>query len=339
MPGVSAVPVLTHPQGAEPGRPAVPVALLGEALVDQYPDGSAVAGGAPFNVARWLAAFGVPALLVSRTGASDAAAGLVRSEMQRFGLSQRAVQVDTAEPTGVVQVLPDTTPGAGGHRFHIAPRSAWDFIDADLAAPHLRAVDPGWVCFGTLALRHATSRASITRLVGDSAAMRLVDLNLRPLDGLQALCEQALHLADWVKVNEAELHSLLQWFVCARGDIPAFGSDAHAHAWQQLSSRFGVTRWLLTRGEQGWASADAQGRIDASGAGVPVDRVVDTVGAGDAFTATVLAGQAHGWPLARSLQSANALAAAVCGWRGALPGDEHSIAHWRQQLGFAVPAP
>jgi fructokinase len=328
------------PHAAEPTLPPAPaaVAVLGEALVDCYPDGTAVPGGAPFNVARWLGAFGVPTLFVTRIGRGDSAAAVVRGELQRFGLPQQGVQVDATQPTGVVQVLPDSTPGAGGHRFEIATPSAWDFLDAATALPLLQASVPRYLYFGTLATRHATSRAAIQQLARATAALRFVDLNLRPIDGLQSLAEQALELADWVKVNDLELQTLLQWFVCAGASAPAAGTPEHTLALQRLSTQFGVQRWVITLGERGWATADAQGRIDAHGPAEPVQPVQDTVGAGDAFAATTLAGLAHGWDLSRALQAANRLASAVCGWRGALPASDALIAHWRAALGFSPAA-
>ena len=303
-------------------RPAS-VAVLGEALVDAYPDGSQVPGGAPFNVARWLAAFGVPVVFISRLGQADAAAALLRAEMARFGMAAHGVQADPLRTTGRVQVLP----APEGHRFVIEAESAWDHIDAEAAVLALRALQaqaPQALCFGSLALRHAVSAQAITRCVAESgAALRLLDLNLRGLPGQKALAEQALHLASWVKVNEEELQQLQRWF----------GTSLAG-----LAQRFGLQRWLVTCGGQGWYSADAEGRVDAQGRAEPLLQLADTVGAGDAFTAAVLAGQAHGWPLARSLQAANRLAAAVCGWRGALPADPATVHHWRDRLGFGPAA-
>ncbi|MDE2276993.1 MAG: fructokinase, partial [Burkholderiales bacterium] len=185
-----------------PGRA---VAVLGEALVDAWPDGSQVPGGAPFNVARWLAAFGVPTLLITRIGRGDAGAASLQAELRRFGLQGPGVQVDAQHPTGRVQVLP----GPGGHRFEIAPDSAWDHLDAAPARPLLLSALPRIVCFGSLALRHPVARAAIAELAGATPALRLVDVNLRTVPGLRALAEQALGLADWIKVNEDELQQLL----------------------------------------------------------------------------------------------------------------------------------
>lgn len=312
---------MTEPAAATRSS-AASVAVLGEALVDAYPDGSQVPGGAPFNVARWLSAFGVPTLFITRLGL-DAAAQALRAEMALLGLPLRGVQADELQPTGLVQVLPAADPQQG-HRFEIAAESAWDHIDAEAALPLLQAHAPRLVCYGSLALRHAVSRAALTRCLAATPALRVLDLNLREVPGLPALAEEALHLADWVKVNDEELQRLHGWF----------GSGSL----QGLSQRFGVQRWVVTRGAQGWFTADGEGRIDAEGAAEALVQLQDTVGAGDAFTAAVLAGQAHGWPLQASLQAANRLAAAVCTWRGALPASLARVQELRLALGFGPPA-
>lgn len=327
----------TAPQGRT--RPAAPpygaaVAVLGEVLVDEFADGRRLPGGAPFNVARWLAAFGVPTLFVSRLGATDDAGALLRAEMRRIGLHEGGLQRDPSHATGVVRVLPD----AQGHRFEIAADSAWDHIDAAPALPLLQAQAPGVVCFGTLALRHAASCAAITTLVQATPALRFVDLNLRAVDGLQALAQHALALADWVKVNDEELQTLLGWFVTAGAAPPWPGSAEHAAAVQALVQHFELQRLIVTRGAQGWMAVDAAGNIDLQGPAVAVPEVHDTVGAGDAFAAAMLAACLHGQPLARALPAAAWLAAAVCTWPGALPADLAVITQWRAALGFGGPA-
>lgn len=63
--------------------PSPSIAVLGEALIDDFHDGP-VAGGAPFNVARSLAALGVPALFISRIGTDDADGRLVLQSARRY---------------------------------------------------------------------------------------------------------------------------------------------------------------------------------------------------------------------------------------------------------------
>lgn len=308
--------------------PGAAVAVLGEMLVDRFADGRQVPGGAPFNVARWLAAFGVETLFISRIGHADEAGVMLRQAMRRVGLAETGLQFDAAHATGLVHVRRE----AAGHRFEIVADSAWDHIDAAAALPLLRDFAPGVVYFGTLALRSAASRAALTALVQATPALRFADLNLRAVDGLRALAEQALALADWVKVNDEELQTVLAWFVTDSAPAPA--SPAHAAACQALCRQFELQRLVVTQGERGWYSLDAQGRCDARGPALPVPTVQDTVGAGDAFAAALLAACIHGQALTPALQAAARLGAAACTWPGALPADPQHIADWRRALGL-----
>ncbi len=319
----------TAPRRLAPA-PGAAVAVLGEMLVDRFADGRQVAGGAPFNVARWLAAFGVETLFISRIGQGDAAGVMLRQEMRRAGLGETGLQFDAAHATGLVHVRPDPA----GHRFEIVGDSAWDHIDAAAALPLLQACRPGVVYFGTLALRSATSRAALTALVQATGALRFADLNLRAVDGLRALAEQALTLADWVKVNDDELQTLLAWFVSDGAAAPEPGDPAHEQACQVLCRQFDLKRLIVTRGAHGWATWNGEGRCDAQGLAVPVPALQDTVGAGDAFAAALLAACLHGQALAPALQAAARLGAAACTWPGALPADPLLIAHWRAALGM-----
>ncbi|MEO6276440.1 PfkB family carbohydrate kinase [Roseateles sp.] len=290
----------------------VPILVMGEALVDEFHEG-AVAGGAPFNVARSLAALGAPVRFISRIGAGDAAGRLVLDSAQRFGLAVDAVQRDVTHATGRVSVHED---GSGGHRFEIHADAAWDHLEAP--AP----CDAGIVYFGSLAQRHAVSRAAIRATVKRASASRLLDLNLRPGTDTPALAAEVLMLADWVKLNEDELARLLAWF---EPTLPA------------LMARFALQRLVVTRGAAGYALHGEQGQMLAMGEGVAQPHFVDSVGAGDGFTAMLLAGLSLGRDLATTLALANRYAAMICGVRGPLPADPTLLAAWRDAL-HALPA-
>lgn len=285
-----------------------PVLVMGEALVDEFHDG-AVAGGAPFNVARSLAALGVPVRFVSRIGADDAAGRLVLASATRFGLAADDIQRDATRATGRVSVHEDAS---GGHRFEIHADAAWDFLEAPAA------VGPGIVYFGSLAQRHPVSRAAIRAAVKRAAARpRLLDLNLRPGTDMPELAAESLMLADWLKINEDELDRLQDWF---EPTLPA------------LMARFALERVVLTRGAAGYALYGDEGRLLASGEGEPQPALVDSVGAGDSFTAMLLAGLSRGADVAATLALANRYAAMICGVRGPLPADPGLLAPWREAL-------
>ncbi|NCT82348.1 MAG: fructokinase [Comamonadaceae bacterium] len=287
------------------------VHVIGEALVDEFHDGP-VAGGAPFNVARSLAALRVPVRFSSRIGDGDAAGRLVIDSAVRFGLDVGGIQRDARHATGRVSVHEE----GGGHRFEIHADAAWDHLEA----PAVR--DAGIVYFGTLAQRQPASRAAIRGTVKRAAGLRLLDLNLRPGTERPELAAESLMLADWVKINEGELERLLGWF---EPELPA------------LMARFALQRLIVTRGEAGYALYGEHGRMIASGAGVAQPALVDSVGAGDAFTAMLLAGLAQRRDVAATLQLANRYAAMICGVRGPLPADPSALAPWREALRTLTP--
>lgn len=314
-------------------RPTRPVLVLGEALVDRFADGPVV-GGAPFNVARSLAAFGVPTTMVTRIGRHDDDGARVLDSALRFGLHDGAIQRDDARPTGVVTVVERD----GQHRFQIHDDAAWDHIDLDEALRALAWSAPRIVYFGTLAQRHAVSAHAIRALLDRTPALRYLDLNLRAGQDNRDLAAQSLQRADWVKVNDDELRTLLVWFAPSLDAATDDDSPAMREGVRLLMDRFALSRLIVTRGERGYAAYDARARRVACGAAYPVARVVDTVGAGDAFSAACLAMLSAGRPLKTSLDAGNRYAAAVCGERGALPEDQAFFRAWRAALGLHAAA-
>jgi len=296
--------------------PPCSIAVLGEALVDEFHDGP-VAGGAPFNVARSLATLGAPALFISRIGADDANGRLVLDSARRYGLAEQGLQRDTTRATGRVSVHEKS---GGGHSFEIHADAAWDHLDATAAHAVLADSQAAVLYFGSLAQRHAVSRATIRALAKPFTGVRFLDLNLRAGTDNAVLAAESLMLADWVKVNDEELVRLAGWFGAA-------GNEAAQVA--ALMARFALQRVVLTLGADGWRFYGPSGVLLAEGPGVPQPHVVDTVGAGDSFTALLLAGYSA---------LANRFASFICGQRGPLPGDAQALTPWRDALQALPPS-
>lgn len=313
------------------GRLPPAVAVIGEALVDRHGD-SRRPGGAPFNLARSLAALGVPTTFISRIG-RDADGERLRAEARRFGLDDRGLQEDPARPTGVAEVLARDD----DHGFRIHAGAAWEAIDEAPALAALRRRPVSALVYGTLAQRGAVTRQTWRRLLQDSDALRLVDLNLRAGFDNRVLASEALAGADWAKVNEEELGHLLVWFVPTADAAAPHGSRERQQGIAQLAQRFGLQKLVVTRGAHGYACHDAQGRLVAAGPGVPVAQVADTVGAGAAFCAALLALVLAGEPWPRALHQANRYAGAVCAEPGAVPDDDEFFVAWRWTLGLGPP--
>lgn len=304
------------------------VVVVGEMLVDEFPSGPVV-GGAPFNVARHLAAFGHAPLFVSAVG-EDANGRLLLAELDRYAMSRAGIQQSAGYPTGVVEVKMDD---AGAHRFVIHEGCVWDHIG--LAPAQAAVTEPqrsGWLYAGTLALRGATSRRTQLALMRDHTGARYLDINWREGHVLPETAMEAVALADVLKANEEELAMLCRWYCCAPPS--SLDMDALTRAAQELRGRLGLSLLLVTLGERGALAVDAQRVLHR--AALRAARVVDTVGAGDSFSAVALAGFLRGWDLDLVLARGCEFASRICEVRGAVPPDLDMYAEWT--LGWDVGA-
>jgi fructokinase len=284
------------------------IALFGEILADVFPE-RAVLGGAPFNVARHLAAFGLAPVLLSRVG-DDTLGGEVLDMMSRSGMATLGVQIDPLLPTGRVQVHMESS----GHRFEILPMQAYDFIDAATACDAVRSADPSLLYFGTLCQRHKVSRQALRTVFHSTPTPRFLDINLREPWYEDDTIEFSLRHANFIKLNSEELEILSEV------------SHIHGISLQdragKLMRKFGTSHLIVTCGQDGAWRMDEQGEIHDVQDRKKLLNIVDTVGAGDGFSAVCILGMMRRWPVAVALRRADAFAAAICGIRGAIPDRE-----------------
>lgn len=292
--------------------------------MDVFPDRT-VLGGAPFNVACHLRAFGLDPVLVTRTG-SDTFHDRIIDVMEHKGMDTVGVQRDPRHPTGQVAVhmKPD-----GSHQFEILDYQAYDFIDPVLARLIGLNVRPKLMYYGTLAQRHEISRRALSSLLESACTPRMLDLNLRkPWYDTQTL-KRSMERADIVKMNETELATLARTLRLRINDEKEQAAE--------LIRRFKLDCLLVTRGEQGAWLLDKQGKLastipDGRAAAV---KVQDTVGAGDAFSAVFIVGRLLGWPATETMERAALFASAICGIRGAVPQDDNFYNEFLQAWNLA----
>jgi fructokinase len=262
-----------------------PVVCVGEVLWDALPAGLFL-GGAVANVAMHLAQLEVPVQLVSAVGDDRLGHEAVR-RVARTGVDVSLVQIDRDHPTGFVEATIDA---AGDASYRIIESVAWDHITLQPAVrgaiSHASAV-----VIGSLAQRHAVSRATIETIERGTTPL-VFDINLRAPFADTGVVERTLHRATIVKVNAAELAQLSRWF-----GLPA-------------------EVVCITRGAAGAALWHGDAWTECDG----IDTIVrDTVGAGDAFLARLLAGWLAGESDASMLSHANAMGAWVASMSGAVP--------------------
>mgnify|MGYP001572850133 FL=1 len=281
------------------------ILLFGEVLADIFDDRK-VFGGAPFNVARHLQAFGLHPVLITRTGNDELRRDLL-AVIKDAGMDDRGIQLDVSRPTGQVMVHME----GREHRFEILPEQAYDYIHAGITHMITLAVRPQLIYFGTLAQRSAKSAQALGELIRSSNAPRFLDINLRkPWYDVSTL-ERSLRRANLVKLNEEELDILTSLFRLS-GKNQVQNADA-------LVRCFGLDGVLVTCGERGAWQLDNEGKAESVEGSTPLRSLVDTVGAGDGFASVYILGLLRDWPPTLTLSRANDFAATLCEIRGAIP--------------------
>ncbi len=276
---------------------------IGEILWDLLPGGRQL-GGAPTNVAWHASQLGMRATVVSAVGDDEPGRGLV-VRLDAMGIDRSHVGVDFDHPTGTADVVLD---GQGKSTFTTTEGVAWDHIALHAGLLHL-SVEADVVCVGTLAQRNETSRRTVQAFLSATRpdCLRVYDVNLRQRFHNAVIVGRTIACSHVVKLNDEE------WPVVSRLlDLP---EDPRPGA-MALRRRHDLHVVAITRGAAGSILCDAQGLHEHPGIACPV---VDTVGAGDAFTATLAAGLVKAMPLARIHDLATRAAAHVCSQPGATP--------------------
>ena len=277
---------------------------LGELLWDVFPD-ERRPGGAPANFAWHANQLGALGLVVSRIGADPLGDELV-DFLDRQGLVSEFIQRDAAQPTGSVSI---TTTAEGQPDYTIHEPVAWDFLAWTDSLASLFSGVAG-VCFGTIAQRRPTSRATIQACLEalPETALKVYDINLRKATWELATVEASLERADIVKLNNEELETLSRRLAWA-------GVDA-AEIAVHLQERYHLDSVWITRGADGCLLRRGDQLVEHEGV---VVEVVDTVGAGDAFTAAMIWSEWMGSPLEEAAVFANRVGALVASRPGGMP--------------------
>jgi fructokinase len=295
---------------------AIHPVIYGEVLFDKFPDGNVVLGGAPFNVAWHLQAFGQHPLLISRVG-NDALGRDIRHWMQEWDMDTSGLQLDSQRPTGTVTV----TFQGGEPGFDIVNNCAYDYIEVE----SIPQVNAALLYHGTLILRNPASAATLVTLRNSLGKPVFLDVNLRPPWWKRNIVEDALNRTGTVKINEDELAEL----------VPE-ANQLLTRA-EYLKQKYGIGRLIVTRGSHGALAVDATGKNFEITPKSGTIEVIDTVGAGDAFASTSILGNLLGWPLGVTMERAQQFASAIVGVRGAVVPDRNFYQPFIKEWNLSAP--
>ncbi len=277
------------------------IAGIGEVLWDLFPSGPRL-GGAPANFAAHTANLGANAFIVSTVG-DDVLGVEAIAKLQKQGISTEFIS-QNSKPTGTVEVILDS----GQPTYSISENIAWDKCNwgQELAsfAPTVDAV-----CFGTLFQRSATSRNTLCSFLNatNEDCLRVFDVNLRQHFYSEGIIVDSLQIANVLKLNDEELP-----IVAAAAQVV----PDPLSAMRALQEKFSLKMVALTCGAKGsHLLTEKEHHFQTAS----LIEVVDTVGAGDAFTAAMVMGLVAGNTIDEINRHANEVASNACRTAGGMP--------------------
>jgi fructokinase len=279
------------------------VCIYGEVLFDCFEGMEPTLGGAPFNVAWHLQAFGAQAHFLSAVGDDEFGNKVLRT-MAEWGMDTSLMQFCPGYPTGTVDVeVRDNEP-----HYTIRDNVAWDHI-ADQSLPSLDA--SCLLYHGSLALRHNNNRAVLANLTSERLNKTFIDVNLREPWWDKDSVIASLQFATCAKLNIDELRLL------SNVEFSSTEEDVQEAA-NEFRIRNNIVDILVTRGAEGAFVIDRLGNCVSAGPAPQCPGFVDAVGAGDAFSSIAIMGLLNDWGWQTTLARAQEFASFMVGQHGAI---------------------
>ncbi|WP_269685922.1 carbohydrate kinase family protein [Flavobacterium lacustre] len=274
---------------------------FGEVLWDIFPTHKKI-GGAPLNVSLRMNSIGVNTTMISRIGDDDNGKDIL-SFLNDQEVTTDLIQITGEYKTGAVQVMINEK---GNASYDILYPSAWDkIIETEMMDKVVAEADA--FVFGSLACRDEVTRTTLNKLL-EKANYKIFDVNLRaPYYTIDVLNELMLK-ADFIKLNDEELREISR----------ALGSTYNSFEQniKFIAENTNTKQVCVTKGEFGAVLYSNDKFYYNSGYFI---KVVDTVGAGDSFLASLIVKLLRGKSPQKALNYACAIGALVAGQEGANP--------------------
>jgi len=274
---------------------------FGEVLWDIFPTHKKI-GGAPLNVALRINSFGVETTMISRVGADENGEDIL-SFLSSQEITTDLIQVTKEYKTGAVHVMINEK---GNASYDILYPSAWDkIVETEIMDKVISEAD--FFVFGSLACRDEVTRTTLNKLLG-KAKYKIFDVNLRAPYYTTDVLNELMLKADFIKLNDEELREISK----------ELGSPYNSFEQniKFIAEKTNTKHVCVTKGEFGAVLYYNDKFYYNSGYFI---KVVDTVGAGDSFLASLIVRLLRGKSPQKALNYACAVGALVAGQEGANP--------------------
>jgi fructokinase len=279
--------------------------IYGEVLFDCFENGENKLGGAAFNVAWNLKGFGLNPKMISSIG-DDFLGELVLDTMKKWQMDKSFINIISDKKTGSVSVSLNNN---GIPTYVIEDDRAYDYIDIPK-----NINENSFVYHGSLALRNEYNQKKCLELKSKLNDNCFIDVNLRDPWWSGELLQDLLSHFKWLKINDDELPLLCESY--------GLNSMDEEESLNFILDKLDLELLILTKGSQG-ALLITKDKKQMKMPIVPVEKMADTVGAGDAFSSVVIYGLYNSWENDVILKRAMDFASKVCGLNGAITEDRN----------------
>lgn len=290
------------------------ICAFGEVLFDDYEDYKKI-GGAPFNYTYHLNKLSFDTHLVSRIGNDMDGAEIILT-LKRNSIPHEFVQVDEQHKTGlvVVKLNKEKVP-----EFKILLDRAYDHIELDDKVLDHVLNNTSLLYYGTLAQRASASRNTLNSLLNKDIKY-FYDVNIRQKFYTKEVLVSSLTAASVVKMNVDELRVLN--VLLYNGERLELNDSAY-----KLLNDYNLDLLSITLGGDGSLLISGDDSVTYKAV---AENLVNTVGAGDAYSAMLTVGYLSGWNLDKIIETASEFAAEICGVEGAVPENDNFYNKYRK---------
>ncbi|EIA07640.1 carbohydrate kinase family protein [Flavobacterium frigoris] len=273
----------------------------GEILFDVFLEHKKI-GGAPLNVASRLNSLGGEISMISAVG-NDANGEKLVDYLNTVGINTKTVQIKENYGTGVVNVILNEK---GNASYDISYPAAWDKIEASPVSTQV-VKDADFFVYGSLSSRDLVSNNTLKELL-KVAKYSIFDVNLRVPHYTKSNILELLQVADFIKFNDDELHEICQ-------DLNSDKKSLEQNI-LFIAEKTNTKTICVTLGSHGAVLYCNNKFYHNCGFRV---NVVDTVGSGDSFLASLIIKLLSGEDPQHAINFASAIGAIVAKNEGANP--------------------
>jgi fructokinase len=280
------------------------VLAFGEILWDIIEDVPHL-GGAPLNFVAHLAKYGADTSILSRLG-RDTLGTNAFEKISNYGVGTNYIQWDAQYPTGTVIVTLDK----GQPDYTISKNAAYDFIEYDEFNANVNDKAFDVFYFGTLAQRETGSRQTLLKITRSFTFKHIFyDVNLRKDCFEFKNIVQSLYICTILKLNSDEVDVISRMIL--KRPLSTFTDFC-----EEIAVSYNIQIVIITAAEKGCYIFCENKLNHIPGHEV---KVVDAVGAGDAFSAAFMFDYSTSGDAQKAAIQANRVGAFVASQHGAIP--------------------